>query len=140
MIKATLAAPSAWMGIPTSYKMWKILDWSRTFSMICSLGTRIGQFEPILWGKTSYGAPFFLVRTKEKITTVLDHKIPQPNYRGCTSCLSIFEHLKKQNFWESKFGEKKTKTNMWNTKLSNMYSVHFIVLPFCVLKQFSLSM
>ena len=55
----------------------------------------IVQFGPILWGKTSDCAHFFLVRATEKIKTVLDQKIPQKNYRRCKSCLSVLEHLKK---------------------------------------------
>ena len=34
----------------------------------------IGQFGPILWGKTFDGAHFFLVRATEKIKAVLDKK------------------------------------------------------------------
>ena len=59
------------------------------------LPSLISQFGQILWGKTSDGAHFFLVRATQKMKTDLDQKISHKNYWRCKYWLSVFEHLKQ---------------------------------------------
>ena len=60
------------------------------FSWSCTVVSArlIGQFGLILWGETSDGAHFFLVRATEKTKTILDQKKPQKNYRS-SKCFCI---------------------------------------------------
>ena len=63
----------------------------------------IGQFGPILWGKSSDSVHFFLVRAREKIKSVLEPHIPQKNYRRGKCWLIILKPSKisfSQNYFE----------------------------------------
>ena len=73
----------------------------------------IGQFGPILWGETSDGAHFFLVRANKK-------------KKG----LGVLEHLKKLFFIEK---------YMWNTKNFKHLQLLFFFGEFSDPEQFLLS-